>query len=148
MYVNVRSCVMLNQELSETFLCNVGVRKGENLSPMLFAYYVNDIQTALLSQNCKFVDFDDDFVNCYVKLFVLMYADDSVIMSDNEEEMKRVLIVLSNYWNEWKLVVNCSKTKVVVFNSSKSNLKYSFKFKNELVEVTSEYNYLRDYFWL
>lgn len=100
-YVNVISCVMLNQELSsETFLCNVGVRQEENWSPMLLTYYVNDFEEAFLSQNCKFIDFDDDFVNCYVKLFVLIYADDTVIRSENEEEMKRALLTLSNYYNE------------------------------------------------
>ncbi len=30
MYNNIRSCVMLNQETSDTFVCNVGVRQGEN----------------------------------------------------------------------------------------------------------------------
>ena len=33
MCVNIKSCVMLNNELSETFVCNTGVRQGENLSP-------------------------------------------------------------------------------------------------------------------
>ena len=67
-----------------------------------------------------------------------MYADDTVIMSDNEEEMKRVLSALSSYCNEWKLRVNCSKTKLVVFNSSKNNLhRYNFKFNSETVEAVS-----------
>ena len=45
MYSNIRSCVLLNQEISENFICNIGVRQRENLSPLLFAFYVNDIES-------------------------------------------------------------------------------------------------------
>ena len=45
MYGNIRSCVMLNQEISENFVCNMELRQGENLSPLLFAFYVNDIES-------------------------------------------------------------------------------------------------------
>ena len=45
MYGNIRSCVMLNQEISENFVCNMGLRQGENVSPLLFAFYVNDIES-------------------------------------------------------------------------------------------------------
>ena len=79
MYENTKSCVMLNQELSETFLFNVGVRQGENLSPLLFAYYVNDIEESLINKDCKYINFSDDLVNNYIKLFILMYANDTVI---------------------------------------------------------------------
>ena len=35
MYADIKSCVILNNELSETFVCNTGVRQGENLSPLI-----------------------------------------------------------------------------------------------------------------
>ena len=58
---------------------------------MLFAYQVNDIDESFLNQNCKYINFDDDSVNSYIKILILIYVDDTVIMSDNEDEMKRVL---------------------------------------------------------
>ena len=40
MYENAKSHVSLNNKLSEAFQCRVGVRQGENLSPLLFAIYL------------------------------------------------------------------------------------------------------------
>ncbi len=114
MYNNIRSCVMLNQETSDTFVCNVGVRQGENLSPLLFAFYVNDIESKLIAYNCSYINFGDDFLNLYLKLFVIMYADDTVILCDSEDSMKQALVALNLYCNEWKLKLNCNKTKVYI----------------------------------
>ena len=64
-------------------------------------------------------------------------------MSDNEDEIRRVLTFLSSYCSEWKIRLNCIKTKIV-FNSGKNNLhNYSFQYNIEQVEVISEYKYLR-----
>ena len=46
LYLVAKSCVKYNGSLSEYFMCNVGVRQGENLSPLLFALYVNDFEYA------------------------------------------------------------------------------------------------------
>ncbi len=51
--MNIKSCVKLNQKTSDTFICNKGVRQGENLSPLLFAIYVNDIEDSMLENNCN-----------------------------------------------------------------------------------------------
>ena len=36
MYNGLKSVIELNGNISDTFLCNVGVRQGENLSPPYF----------------------------------------------------------------------------------------------------------------
>uniref|UniRef100_A0A0P4VXM0 Reverse transcriptase domain-containing protein n=1 Tax=Scylla olivacea TaxID=85551 RepID=A0A0P4VXM0_SCYOL len=113
---------MLNQEISDTFVCNVGVKQGENLSSVLFAFYVNDIESKLTEYNCSYVNFGDDFLNMYLKLFVIMYADDTIILCDSEDGMKQALVALNLYCNEWKLKLNCNKTKVVVFSRGRQNL--------------------------
>ena len=142
MYANIKSCVLLNDELSETFVCSTGVRQGENLSPLLFAYYVNDIEEELINKRCKFLDFSDDFVNRLLKILVLMYADDTVVLCDSEEEMRRVLTALHSYTNKWKLSINCSKTKIVVFNRGRRQINYNFQFNSNNIETVDEYKYL------
>ena len=71
MYANLKSCVMNNNETSKFFKCNIGVRQGENLSPILFALYLNDFQTFIkvISQDHKSTCWrskkSSDFSTCF-----------------------------------------------------------------------------------
>ena len=52
--------------------------------------------------------------NIYLKIFLLFYADDTVLMSENVDGMQTMLNVFSEYCNTWKLQVNIANTKVVI----------------------------------
>jgi hypothetical protein len=43
MYENAKSCVRQGTNLSEYFQSNVGVRQGENPSPVLFSLFLTDL---------------------------------------------------------------------------------------------------------
>ncbi len=43
MYANPKSCVQLDSDLTDFFICNIGVRQGENISPLLFSIFLNDL---------------------------------------------------------------------------------------------------------
>ena len=79
-----------------------------------------------------------------INLFVLMYADDTVIMAENEHDMQRNLNLLNDYCNCNKLKVNISKTKIMVFARSKTRLNNipTFKFGNIDLEQVDDYIYL------
>ena len=49
-YKTAKSCVTSDGQISDTFPCLVGVRQGENLSPLLFSIYLGDLQ--LLFTRC------------------------------------------------------------------------------------------------
>ena len=81
MYDNIKSCVRSNNETSSFFASQCGVRQGKNLSPMLFAMYLNDLENFLLSggvETMNFEFFTGEF-QIYLKLLLLLYADDAVI---------------------------------------------------------------------
>ncbi len=83
-------------------------------------------------------------MNSYLNVLVLMYADDTIIMSDSEQAMKQALMSLSSYCNEWRLKVNCSKTKIVVFSRGMVHTGgYDFRFGSEAAAaVVNDYKYL------
>ena len=50
-----------------------------------------------------------------LNLCVLLYADDTVIMAENESDMQKNLYLLNEYCDCNGLRVNISKTKIMVF---------------------------------
>ena len=61
-----------------------------------------------------------EVLDIYLTIFLFLYADDTVLMSENVDGMQTMLNVFSEYYNTWKLQVNIANTKVVIF--SKSNV--------------------------
>lgn len=55
LYTGSKSKVLLNGFVSNGFGCHVGVRQGENLSPLLFSLYLNDLEEFLSSYGCNHV---------------------------------------------------------------------------------------------
>ena len=126
---------------SKYFASNTGVRQGENLSPLLFALYINDLETYLLSKGNNHIDFKDDAANNLVKLFILLHADDTIILSNTVAGLKKSLD-LKNYCTEWKLRVNCCKTKVVIFEKRRARRQPKFLYNNEELEIVEAFKYL------
>ena len=116
-----------------------GVRQGEILSPLLFNIFVNDLEHYMLSQGCKVVDFNDDMYNNYLKILLLLYADDTVIFSNSERGLQKCLDILHAYCMKWKLNVNSDKTKVIIFRKPRSGCNYTFKYaQGEIKTVDSQ----------
>ena len=82
MYQNVKSKAKYNNQKSEDFACNTGVRQGECLSPVLFSIYFNDLEEELISKNVEGLDLEN------FRLLLLMYADDIVLFSETAEGLQ------------------------------------------------------------
>ncbi len=65
----------MSEKMFDSFVCSVGVRQGENLSPFLFAYYVNDTEEQLIEAGRNDLVFSDELFNSYLKLFASMWQD-------------------------------------------------------------------------
>ena len=109
MYNNDKSKVKFNNEKGEEFACYMGVRQGECLSPFLFSMLINDLENELIVKSVEGLDLH------FLKIFLLMYADDIVLFSETEDGLQSGLNVLHDYCQKWKLTVNTQKTKIVIF---------------------------------
>ena len=49
MYKYAKSCVKIYNKISDFFWCDMGVRQGENESPVLFAIYLNYLNESMKS---------------------------------------------------------------------------------------------------
>ena len=143
MYEGAKSCIRHNSQFSDFFACNVGVRQGENLSPLLFSIYLNDL-AGFLSDKCDGINltYEDDNVDIYIHLYTLLYADDTILISQNPEDLQIMLDSLHDYCEKWKLVVNISKTKIIVFSRGKVTRLPEWKFGQENIDVVQDYTYL------
>ena len=83
--------------------------QGEVLSPILFSLYVNDLESAFLASDCAGYNLD------LLNLYLLMYADDTVLITQSADDLQSMLNVLSLYSQTWKLKVNVNKTKIMFF---------------------------------
>ena len=77
-----------------------------------------------------------------MKLFIILYADDTVILSESESDLQAQLVAFHEYCLTWKLKVNIDKTKIVIFGSGRTPQNLSFKYNGSEIEVVKNFNYL------
>ena len=141
-YQNVKSCVELNGKKSDYFCCNIGVRQGDSLSPLLFAIFVNDLESYLLQEGNNYLSFGGDArLEHMLKLLILMYADDTVILADSPDKLRAAINGVEKYCEKWKLKVNVSKTKIIIF-SSRKHLDRVYLYNKKQIEIVDYFKYL------
>jgi len=84
-----------------------------------------------------------DYLTSMLKLVILLYADDTVILAESAEELQTCLNSLANYCKENKFTVNLSKTKVIVF-SRNNRLRFTqqFSYDGQSLNIADQYTYL------
>ena len=122
MYLNIKSCVSVDGNDSPFFFSNRGVRQGDNISPVLFSLFLNDLEDYFEAERCEGIPVEcmTDRMYFFMQIYVLLYADDTVIMGKNSEDLQDNLNIFSQYCSDWKLDVNKSKTKIVIFGAQKN----------------------------
>ena len=74
---------------------------------------------------------------------VLAYADDLVLLSDSEQNLQRLLDMVAEWCNKWRVLINVMKSKVVNFRRRNTpRTTCQFKISNEVLETVEKYKYL------
>ena len=132
-YSNLISVVKWNDVFSDSFQVPSGVRQGGVLSPHLFIIYVDDLIDILKQLNN----------GCYIaQLFMacIIYADDICLLAPCRSALQMLLDACESYGNEWCLMYNPAKSKILVFGSSSTCPTFTM-YEKELCHV-NEVKYL------
>ena len=78
----------------------------------------------------------------YMRLYVLLYADDTIILAESAKDLQLSLDRLKEYCDKWSLKVNVSKTKIVIFSRGKVRKYPTFKLGSSIIDVVDDYVYL------
>ena len=97
--------------------------------------YLNDLEETIILNGAKGIDIG------MLKLFLLLYADDIVLFANSATELQNSIYILETYCRRWRLTVNTTKTKVLVFKKGgrlPSNL--SFIYNGVEIEIVLKFS--------
>jgi hypothetical protein len=103
----VKAKVRVNDVESGWFETKVGVRQGDTLSPLLFNIFINGIVEKVKSMGIGARVGEE-------KVAILLSADDMVLITESEAELRELMRAVKEYCKKWYLEVNVDKTKVMV----------------------------------
>lgn len=84
-YKEVRNVVKIGNKVTEEFWTKVGVKQGCVLSPTLFSIYINELGEEFKKGSMGGIRIGKE------KLRLLAYADDLLLMAENEEDMGEMI---------------------------------------------------------
>ena len=127
---NRKYFVNVNGQNSDTKVVNIGVAQGSTLGPMFFLLFVNDMRA------------------CSTLLELIQFADDTTLIFSCKDfiQLKDTLESEAKKVTEWleanKLILNISKTHVMLFSFKRNNPKLSVKISDTEIEEKTVTNFL------
>ena len=79
----------------------------------------NDLEELLLTKDIvglkSMTDELETELEIYLKIFVMLYANDTILLAESAEDLQVQLNAFGEYCDNWKMKVNVNKTKIMVF---------------------------------
>ena len=143
MYSDVKARIRNGDKLSNTVNSTKGVKQGDSCSSILFSLFVNELANDIINNGRHGVRISRDLV----ELFILLFADDLVLLSETVVGLQRQLNNLYTSSRKLDLKVNMSKTNIIVFRKGGYLAeREQWYFGRERVTVVNAYKYLGLYF--
>ena len=136
-YMKSRCEVRVGKLVSESFGVVNGLRQRCFLIQVFFSLYINLLQLDKLGKAEVEVKCKDQLI------LALLYADDMVMFAEDKEMLRRALVVLGEWCEEWSVKVNINKCGVM--HMGIKGVKRSgqrFGMNGEVIVNAAEYKYL------
>lgn len=146
MYQGIKSCVQYGGNQSDILPCLTGVRQGENVFPFLFAIFLNDLENYFSQLNGLPLETIqeklENEIHIFYNFFVILYADDTIILSESKENRQNSLDIFHSYCEMWNIRVNANKTKVMIFSKRKVRQNIEYYLNGQKQEIIDTFTYL------
>ena len=111
MYSYVKARVRCGDKLTDHVNCTAGMKQGDVCSPILFSLFINELALQVIDKGrhgaCFMID--------AFELFILLLADDVVLMSETVVGLQTLLNSIQHDASELELKVNMNKSNIIVF---------------------------------
>ena len=148
LYLNPKARVILEGHATKYFDCPIGVKQGCCLSPTLFSIFINDLVLEIKNTNIGVNLLNDNNLQIPglspdLLINILLYADDIVLLAENEHDLQELLFVIEKWCKKWRLEVNLTKTNILHIRNKRSpQSKFTFFFNMRPVLYCHSYKYL------
>lgn len=135
LYWNQTAKIRIEDQYTEDIKILRGVRQGCVLSPLLFNVYSEAIFQEALADCSEGIIINGETLNN------LRFADDTVIMTDNIEDLQNLMNRVNTCCNDYGLKINLNKTKyMIVTKTPRTNIQLVVN--NTNIERVDSYKYL------
>ena len=108
-----KSKIWAGKDLTESFMCSRGLKKGEIYSPVLFSLFIDELAYEIMQWGKHGIQLIPDLV----EIFILLFADDVILVSDAVCGLQNQLNVFCNTANHLGFVINLDKSNIIIFRN-------------------------------
>jgi hypothetical protein len=157
MHADVSMQVRTGGALGPAFPADMGVKQGDPLSPLLFGLFIDRLE-GFLKQQCpgvgalvagRFAYSGGRAVGPHaeaMRLALLLYADDAILLSDTPEGLQQLLDALQRFCRASRLAVNVDKSVAMCFWQAQWAVQppagWAPQYAGEPLPVADQYVYL------
>ena len=143
MYENVKVKIRCGASFTDYIHCSTGLKQGDAISPVLFSIYINELAMEIINNGRHGVTFPSGML----ELFILLLADDIVLMSETIVGLQTQLNSLQRAALNLNLKVNMNKSNILVFRKGGYlEVREKWFFNGSEMQVVNAYRYLGIYF--